>query len=94
MTRTTIIALAILASAATAIAAINPADRTEVSPRNVTVIEKNQAFPVFGEIEVDECAIEDCSEVAKPVVGIAWYDSPPSRLRNAKNFRGCPDSKR
>ena len=29
---------------------------------NVTVIEKNQAFPVLGPIIVQACQIEDCSE--------------------------------
>jgi hypothetical protein len=27
------------------------------------VIEKNQAFPVFGPIVVEDCAAEDCSEL-------------------------------
>ena len=30
---------------------------------NVTVIEKNQAFPVFGPLVVVPCQTEDCSEV-------------------------------
>ncbi len=30
---------------------------------NVTVIEKNQAFPVVGPIVVDQCKTDDCSEV-------------------------------
>ena len=30
---------------------------------NMTVIEKNQAFPVLGPITVEPCQIEDCSEV-------------------------------
>ncbi|MBC8037335.1 MAG: hypothetical protein H7X89_08970 [Rhizobiales bacterium] len=29
---------------------------------NVTIIEKNQAFPVFGPITVEVCENEDCSE--------------------------------
>lgn len=29
---------------------------------NVTVIEKNQAYPVLGPIVVEACQIEDCSE--------------------------------
>lgn len=30
---------------------------------NVTVIEKNQAFPVIGPLVVVPCQTEDCSEV-------------------------------
>ena len=29
---------------------------------NVTVIEKNQAFPVLGKLVVTPCQTEDCSE--------------------------------
>ena len=29
-----------------------------------TVIEKNSPFPVLGPIVVEECAVEDCSDVA------------------------------
>jgi hypothetical protein len=31
--------------------------------KNVTVIEMNQAFPVYGPIVVEQCAVENCSEV-------------------------------
>lgn len=62
MIRYTLFVLAVAGSAATAIASIAPADRTMVDPSAMTIIEKNQAFPVFGEIEVDECQIEDCSD--------------------------------
>jgi hypothetical protein len=30
---------------------------------NVTVIEKNQAFPVYGPLVVEQCAVENCSDV-------------------------------
>ena len=30
---------------------------------NQTVVEKNSAFPVFGPITVEDCALEDCSDV-------------------------------
>jgi hypothetical protein len=33
-----------------------------VSDRNITVIEKNQIFPVLGPITVEDCAVEDCSD--------------------------------
>ena len=62
MIRYTLFVLTVLGSAATAIASIAPAERTAVNPNNITIIEKNQAWPVYGEIVVDECAVEDCSE--------------------------------
>jgi len=64
MIRYSLFLLAVLATGATAIAAINPAaDATATASRNVTVIEKNQAFPVIGPIVVETCAVEDCSDV-------------------------------
>jgi hypothetical protein len=64
MIRYTLFVLTTLATAATAIAAIAPAhEEIDVTARNVTVIEKNQAFPVYGPIVVEQCATEDCSEV-------------------------------
>ena len=30
---------------------------------NLTVVEKNSAFPVLGPITVEDCALEDCSDV-------------------------------
>ena len=62
MIRYTLFVITILGSAATAIAAISPATPTALNPANTTVIEKNQAYPVFGELEMDECQVEDCSE--------------------------------
>lgn len=32
------------------------------NPLHVNVIVKNDAFPVFGPVTADECAIEDCSD--------------------------------
>ncbi len=32
-------------------------------PAHETVIEKNSPFPVLGPIVVEQCALEDCSEV-------------------------------
>ena len=61
MIRYTLFVLAVVGSAATAIASIAPAERVS-NPSTITVISKNQAFPVLGAIEVDECQIEDCSE--------------------------------
>jgi hypothetical protein len=62
MIRYSLFILAIAGSAATAIAAIAPAERTALAPANVTVIEKNQAFPVLGILQVEECGTEDCSD--------------------------------
>ena len=60
MIRYSTFVLAILGSAATAIAALAPADAV-VTSRNMTVIEKNQAFPQFGPLVVETCEVEDCS---------------------------------
>lgn len=57
MIRNLFLALAIAAIAASAYAAAPSPDR------NVTVIEKNQAFPVLGPIIVNACFTEDCSEI-------------------------------
>jgi hypothetical protein len=63
MTRTTALLLIALGTAASALAAVGPEQRTAIEPvsMNETVIEKNQAFPQFGPIEVEECLNEDCS---------------------------------
>jgi hypothetical protein len=63
MIRYTLFVLTVLGSAATAIAAIAP---NHVMPmagsKNVTIIEMNQAFPVYGPIVVEQCAVENCSD--------------------------------
>jgi hypothetical protein len=64
MTRYTAFLLIALGTAASALAAVGPEERTALEPvssSGVTVIEKNQAFPQFGPIEVEECLNEDCS---------------------------------
>ena len=63
MTRYTLFVLIVLGSAASAIAAIAPAHQTgfDVEARNVTVMHKNQAFPLVGPLVVEECLNEDCS---------------------------------
>ncbi len=64
MVRYTFIALTIIATAATAIAAVQPAATGIVqATANVTVVQKNSPFPVIGPITVEECAVEDCSDV-------------------------------
>jgi hypothetical protein len=64
MIRYTFFILTVLGSAATAIAAITPAsDMPLPNAKNVTVIEMNQAFPVYGPIVVEQCAVENCSDV-------------------------------
>ena len=61
MVRNSLLILIILGSAATAIAAITPRDGA-TPPKNITVIAKNEAFPVLGELQFDECQVEDCSD--------------------------------
>jgi hypothetical protein len=64
MIRYTLFVLTVLGSAATAIASIAPNnDMPLPGSKNVTVIEMNQAFPVYGPIVVEQCAKEDCSDV-------------------------------
>jgi hypothetical protein len=55
--------LIVLFSAASAWAAVSPEQRTalEVADGNVTVIEKNQAFPRLGPLEVEECLDTSCT---------------------------------
>jgi hypothetical protein len=61
MIRYTLFVFAVIGSAATAVANIAP-ERPVSNPANVTVIEKNQAFPQYGALVLEECAVEDCSE--------------------------------
>lgn len=60
MVRYTLFVIAVIGSAATAVASINPA--ASIHSTNVTVIEKNQFWPLEGELKVEECAVEDCSD--------------------------------
>lgn len=63
MFRYTLFVAAVVGSAATAIASIAPAERVALSPQhNVTVISKNQAWPVVGPLVLETCAVEDCSD--------------------------------
>ena len=61
MLRYSLFLLAVLATAATAIAAISPQDLAGGQVKNVTVIEKNQAFPLIGPLIVEDCTTEDCA---------------------------------
>ena len=62
MIRYTLFVLAIVGSAATAVASINPNADVVVQPRNITVIEKNEFWPMEGALVVEKCALEDCSD--------------------------------
>ena len=63
MKRYTMFVLIIIGTAASAIAAIAPGHRVVIQPttHNVTVMEKNQAWPLVGPLIVEECRTEDCS---------------------------------
>lgn len=63
MTRYTLFVLTVLGSAASAIAAIAPQQHTglAIETQNVTVMHKNQAFPLVGPLVVEDCLNEDCS---------------------------------
>jgi hypothetical protein len=62
MIRYTLFVLAVVGSAATALAAIQPAAMVNDGTRNTTVIEKNQFWPMEGNLVVEACAVEDCSD--------------------------------
>ncbi len=61
MIRYTFLILAVATTAATAVAAITPANMA-AKPANVTVIHMTEDFPFYGPVIVDECAVEDCSD--------------------------------
>ena len=61
MARYTLFVLLVIGSAATALAAIAPQDPMVAAGKNLTVIEKNQAFPVIGPLIVEDCATADCA---------------------------------
>ena len=65
MTRISILALIVLASAASAVAAVSPSEITALEPASghETVIEKNQAFPQVGPLTVEECLNTECTLV-------------------------------
>jgi hypothetical protein len=62
MIRYTLFVLAVVGSAATAWASITPATTVNTTPHNVTVIAKNQFWPMEGKLVVEQCAVEDCSD--------------------------------
>ena len=63
MIRYTFFVLVVIGSAASALAAIAPGSHTglESTGRNVTVVEKNQAFPQVGPLVVEECLDDACT---------------------------------
>lgn len=63
MTRYTLCLLIALGTAASALAAVSPEERTafEQQPANETVIEKNQAYPLIGPLAVEECLDVFCT---------------------------------
>lgn len=64
MVRYTLFILVVIGSAATAIASIAPQDPLAEAGKNITVIEKNQAFPAVGPLVIEDCVTEDCSETS------------------------------
>lgn len=60
MVRYTLFILAVIGTAATAVAAIAPT--APANNANVTVVEKNQFWPISGELVIEQCAVEDCSD--------------------------------
>ncbi len=60
MIRYTLFVLATIGTAATAIANIAPVDHS--NPNNVTVVYKNDVYPMASALIVEKCAVEDCSD--------------------------------
>jgi hypothetical protein len=60
MIRYSLFVLTVLSASAIGIAALQPVQAL-TPPTNVTVIAKNQAFPVFGPLVFEDCATEDCA---------------------------------
>jgi hypothetical protein len=60
MIRYTLFVLTILGSAATAIASIAPVDHS--NPNNVTIVSRNDIYPVIDGVIVEKCALENCSD--------------------------------
>lgn len=58
MIRTTLIAIAIVATAATAIAGVS----VNFSAPNKVAIEMNDVARTTGPLVVEQCAVEDCSD--------------------------------
>jgi hypothetical protein len=64
MIRNAVFFAIVLGSAATALAAVAPtAHDIDVIGANVSVIQKNEVFPILGPIVVESCAVEDCSDL-------------------------------
>ena len=61
MVRYTLFILAVAGSAVTAWASIGPV-RIAATTHNITVIEKNQFWPIGGKLIVEKCEVEDCSD--------------------------------
>jgi hypothetical protein len=62
MLRYSLFVVLVMASAATAIAAMAPASTMGLPGTHVTVVYKNQAFPLIGPLTVSPCRVEDCSD--------------------------------
>ncbi len=63
MLRYMLFVLTVTGSVATAIAAVGPVTQdVAIESANVTVIEKNQAFPYPEELIIETCTVEDCSD--------------------------------
>ena len=86
MIRYTFLALAAIGTAAAAIAAGQPA-RPAVAEANVTIVYKNDVFPVLGPVTVEACAVEDCSEVI--VTGLSGGDARQAGTQSGE-FRHSP----
>ncbi|MFN0192003.1 MAG: hypothetical protein ACKVP5_08505 [Aestuariivirga sp.] len=62
MIKYTIFLATILGSTVVAYAALAPVEAPLERTGGVTVIYKNDVWPVVGELEIEYCGLEDCSD--------------------------------
>lgn len=62
MIKYTIFLAVVFGSSVAAYAAIAPETAYQPDSRTVTVIHKNEVWPVVGPLAVETCAVEDCSD--------------------------------
>lgn len=64
LSRFVLAALLAIVAAGSAPAVIPGNEATSLpEPRNETIVEKNQAWPVYGPIIMEDCATETCEDI-------------------------------
>jgi hypothetical protein len=63
MTRSTLIILTVIATAATAIANVAPIGKPLVlDTKNISIVNKSHFYSPIRKLKVEKCALEDCSD--------------------------------